>query len=642
MSGVTVTWASGNTAAADVSVTGMVTAIANGTAEITATAGAATGRVTVTVTQSASVVVPVTGQGQSAVVTTSLPDSLVAVARDALDHPVAGSTVSFTVSAGGGTVSPTSAVSDAAGRVATRWTFGTAAGTHTVTAQAGAVACAFQATALADVGDSMYVAAGNNQTGRSDAPLLTPLSVGVLDQYRNPVPGHLVAFTPATGDGSVSPSPVSTGASGHAVTTWTLGPTLGTQSLQATAGGLKGEPLIFTATAEGVHPASVELHAGNGQVGLASYPVNVPPSVLARDEFGYPLAGATVTFAVASGTGAVTAGTATTDANGIAEVGSWVVGLGANTLTATVTGSSISGNPVTFSATGATQQFNIVLRYVTDPAPEYENAFTVARDRWQLLIFGDVPAIQVNLDANTPCGDVTLPSAINETVDDIVIYVDLQPIDGPNGFIGSAGPCYVRYTGMPALGSMKFDTADLDYLYTNGLLDETIVHNMGHVLGFGTLWTYSAIDLLRDPSDTSEGGTLGADAHFNGAQALWAFNRVGGATYAGAKVPVENDYTRFESGSLDSHWRESAFGTELMTPLLNGAVDNPLSKVTAAAMGDIGYTVNYAAADSFALPGPAAVAAAGAAQAIDLGNDVAGGPVYLVDASGRVVGAIRR
>jgi hypothetical protein len=54
---------------------------------------------------------------------------------------------------------------------------------------------------------------------------------------------------------------------------------------------------------------------------------------MVRDENGNQLPGVTVTFAVTSGGGTVTAGTQTTNASGIATVGQWVLGpnLGINT-----------------------------------------------------------------------------------------------------------------------------------------------------------------------------------------------------------------------------------------------------------------------------------------------------------------------
>jgi hypothetical protein len=41
---------------------------------------------------------------------------------------------------------------------------------------------------------------------------------------------------------------------------------------------------------------------------------------------------------------------------------------------------------------------------------------------------------------------------------------------------------------------MSFDTADLDRMEADGCLQDVILHEMGHVLGFGTLW--SLMDLM--------------------------------------------------------------------------------------------------------------------------------------------------
>jgi hypothetical protein len=73
------------------------------------------------------------------------------------------------------------------------------------------------------------------------------------------------------------------------------------------------------------------------------------------DASGNPVSGIAVTFAVASGGGTATGTSRTTDASGVATVGSWTLGaaLGANTLTATATGQGLAGNPATFNATAA-------------------------------------------------------------------------------------------------------------------------------------------------------------------------------------------------------------------------------------------------------------------------------------------------
>jgi alpha-tubulin suppressor-like RCC1 family protein len=90
------------------------------------------------------------GNGQQAVVTAALPAELAVVALGADGAPVAGTVVRFTVSAGGGEVSPANVTTDAQGRAATTWTFGTLAGAHRVTATAGTAAAEF--TAIADAG----------------------------------------------------------------------------------------------------------------------------------------------------------------------------------------------------------------------------------------------------------------------------------------------------------------------------------------------------------------------------------------------------------------------------------------------------------------------------------------------------------
>ena len=79
----------------------------------------------------------------------------------------------------------------------------------------------------------------------------------------------------------------------------------------------------------------------------------------------------------------------------------------------------------------------------------------------------------------------------------------IEPIDGPFGVLGQAGPCFVRddADGLTVIGRMQFDEDDMELLETEGSLQAVILHEMGHVLGFGTLWGPLAFGLLEDPSD---------------------------------------------------------------------------------------------------------------------------------------------
>jgi hypothetical protein len=304
---------------------------------------------------------------------------------------------------------------------------------------------------------------------------------------------------------------------------------------------------------------------------------------------------------------------------------------GPNELRATVVGTGISGNPLTFTASPNSSSFDIVVRFVGSATASQRQAVAQAQTRWETLIVGDL----VNVRLTAAAGDCGGESpAVDDTIDDVMIFVMPVPIDGPGGVLGSAGPCFIRNSNnLTVLGAMRFDIADLDAIEAEGLLEAVIMHEMGHVLGFGSLWGLQG--LLADPS-LPEFDSLQSDPHFTGAQAVAAFNEVGGSAYTGAKVPVEDSGGE---GTADGHWRESVFGNELMTGFVD-AGQNPLSKVTLASLADQGYAVNVGGADPYSLT--LALRRTRALPQLDLGNDVLRLPVKKVDASGRVTGLFRR
>ena len=97
-------------------------------------------------------------------------------------------------------------------------------------------------------------------------------------------------------------------------------------------------------------PATIGLNAGDTQTAQVGTAVGTSPSVLVRDASNNPVPGAVVTFGVTGGGGSVTGSPATTDASGIARVGSWTLGgmAGPNALDATLA----SVGTVSFTATG--------------------------------------------------------------------------------------------------------------------------------------------------------------------------------------------------------------------------------------------------------------------------------------------------
>jgi hypothetical protein len=321
-----------------------------------------------------------------------------------------------------------------------------------------------------------------------------------------------------------------------------------------------------------------------------------------------------------------------TGIDGVARVASWVLGAaaGPNTMTATVTALA----PATIAATGAVKQYNIEVRFQTPVTAAQQAAFDSAEARWERLLYGELAAVSVTAPGPgvpTTCGGVPIP-AMNETIDDLVILVRLDSIDGPLNVLGSAGPCLIRQSNsLPVLGGMRFDTADVATFLNGGLFDEIVMHEMGHVIGLGSLWEFKG--LLADPSRT--GGT---DPHFVGPLAIAAFDASGGAGYsAGAKVPVENTGGQ---GTADGHWRELVFDTELMTGFLDLSA-NPLSVITVASMADLGYpNVNNAGSDAYTVANPLSLRVAPGVS-VAFGDDVVRGPIVMVDARGRVVRVVR-
>jgi hypothetical protein len=297
------------------------------------------------------------GNNQTATVGTPLPVDPSVIVRDAGGNPVPGVSVTFAVTAGGGSITGGSATTNAAG-IATvgSWTLGTQAGTNTMTATSGTLSgspITFSATGMTGAATTIVINGGNNQTAAAGATLPVDPSVLVTDAGGNPVQGVSVTFAVGSGGGSITGGTQTTNASGiAAVGSWRLGNAAGTNTLTATSAGLTGSPVTFTATGTVGAATTMAINAGNNQTATAGSTLPTNPSVIVTDNGGNPVPGIAVTFAVASGGGSITGGSATTDAGGIATVGSWTLGptVGTNTLTATSAG--LSGSPRTFTATG--------------------------------------------------------------------------------------------------------------------------------------------------------------------------------------------------------------------------------------------------------------------------------------------------
>ena len=272
----------------------------------------------------ASQLTMVSGNNQDALVGSPLPQQLVVRATDDNGAPVAGVEITFTVTAGGGTVQPGIATTGINGSASATWTLGAAAGAQTLSATApGTNTVVFTATARENSARSAVVVSGNGQTGAVNTVLPAPLVVRLLDGTGAPVPSATVLFAAGGSNGSVSPTSATTNANGEASTEWTLGTLAGAQRVIVTAEGVG--PGTFTATATAGPAAQLSIISGNNQAAGASQPLALPIVVSVKDAWGNLVTGANVGFAVTSGGGSITPTTVASDANGRASA-SWTLG----------------------------------------------------------------------------------------------------------------------------------------------------------------------------------------------------------------------------------------------------------------------------------------------------------------------------
>jgi len=252
----------------------------------------------------------------------------------------------------------------------------------------------------------------------------------------------------------------------------------------------------------------------------------------------------------------------------------------------------LSLSALILSAPGTCLGFNIVLNYVNPPTASQAAAFSAAESTWESLITGyqesDIQNTNLNIDVN------------------------LAPIDGPGMTLGSAGPTGVKLNGAgnaiapnflyAQSGAMTFDTADTDALEMAGTFGEVILHEMGHVLGIGTLWNSDEIATAN--ANPALGGRQAVyntgSGQYTGANGLAAYNAE--FNQAGAFVPVE---LGGGPGTADGHWNEidngagltgivsNETGQDLAFELMTGWL-NPgsfISSLTLGSLEDIGFVV---------------------------------------------------
>jgi hypothetical protein len=267
----------------------------------------------------------------------------------------------------------------------------------------------------------------------------------------------------------------------------------------------------------------------------------------------------------------------------------------------------------------STSTYDMQLRFIgTGATPRMREAFSKGVTRWREIITADIGTTRLDAPA-ADCQD-WIP-AVAESVNDLLVFVRVTSIDGPGKTVAKASPCFVNSeTKLPIMGFFELDADDISQLEEHGTLDDVVLHELGHVLGIGTLWNYKRALLV---------GAGTENPYFTGSGARAAFGAGGGALFPGDIVPVENTGAQ---GTRDVHWRATVFGAELMQGFaVPGGM--PLSRVTVASLADLGYKVNMAKASAFSFASALRIGAS-SGERIALGDDIAQAPLVEVDRHG--------
>ena len=523
----------------------------------------------------------VSGDGQTGTAGTALAAAPQFIVYDASGAPISDIKLTITVASGGGKLANAPARTSSPSTSIGEWTLGPRAGVNTVIVSVPGVApLTLSAIGLPGLAAHFIPLTPTSVTGRAGEIVAGSVSARLTDAFDNPVAGASVGLTASAGTAPVSATSDSTGT--VTIVGWTLGTVAGQSALTLRSGAATLSFIANVLPSDPVHLMPIDPTPASAFAGALLPPVRLRLT----DKFGNAVGTQELSLAVTAGGGSLASTTVTSDASGVIVLAGWTLGRTALPQIVHAATTTLDADVTAVVQT----DFHVDVRFFGPEMTDDQKAlFTNAAARIEAIIVGAISDVTYSgLSAETMCGVPGLPT-LDETVHGIVIYASVQPIDGPSGILAESGPCVLRSGSFfPSVAAMLFDSEDLATVQARGILQDVITHEMLHSVGFGTIWDQRGLLLA--------GGTV--NSAFGGTQARAGCVGDGGATVCANTVPLENDMI---PGTTDAHWRESVFGSELMTGFVNfGGM--PLSAITVGSLADLGYTVNPLAADPYVLP----------------------------------------
>ena len=315
--------------------------------------------VTVSVLLPPATITVVSGSGQSGLASQTLAQPLVVEVKASDGVPVAGVTVTFAVTAGGGNLGTPSVTTDVNGRAQTAWTLGALVGAQSVSATVAGVAtpATFAATA-GPAGATQLLYTTQPSTVTAGIPISPAVVVAALDALGATVTSFTGPVTLALGA-----NPGGATLSGTLTVNAVAGlATFNNVRVNRSASGytlVASSPALTSASSPifavlPAPPLTVDIVSGGSQVAAVSTLLPEPLVIAVRDSLGNGVPGISVTWGPVFGGGSLGGAGTLTDASGQSSR-TWTLGATVGNQSVDVSASWATppfGGAVFFTATG--------------------------------------------------------------------------------------------------------------------------------------------------------------------------------------------------------------------------------------------------------------------------------------------------
>lgn len=295
------------------------------------------------------------GNGQTDTTGATLADPYVVRITDSTGAGLAGVTVVWTVTGGGGSITSTS-TSDGNGYARATRVLGTTAGLQTTSgAVDGLAGSPVTFTATATPGTPAWLAFTVEPSAAGAGAAITPaIEVTAQDGFGNTASGFAGAVTVALhanpGGGSLSGTTTRSTVAGVATFAGLSVNKSGSgYQLRADASGLTAT-VSATFNIAGGSASAIQAVSGGGQSGAVASTLDEPYVVRVADALGNPVAGVAITWTVTEGGGTIAPTQGTTDERGEARA-THTLGTTAGSQTVAAAAAGLTGSPVTFQST---------------------------------------------------------------------------------------------------------------------------------------------------------------------------------------------------------------------------------------------------------------------------------------------------